>query len=113
MSDKNIEVIKHVQATGKCTEDVIMATSMYSESGYQPKKVPIPPTPTKGSSATRPAEKMEVTIECPNSLSKQVDWFKRRMEEYRESFFRVCDIVEHSDCADIIKKLVEEERKRY
>ena len=69
--------------------------------------------PTKGSSAVHPTEKMEVTIECPNSLSKQVDWFKSRMNEYRESFFRVCDIVEHSDCADIIKKLVEEERKRY
>lgn len=69
--------------------------------------------PTKGSSAVHPTEKMEVIIECPNNISKQVDWFKRRMEEYRESFFKVCDIVEHSDCADIIKKLVEEERKRY
>lgn len=72
-----------------------------------------PRVPTKGSSAVHPTEKMEVTIECPNRLSKQVDWFKRRMEEYRESFFTVCDIVEHSDCADIIKKLVEEEKKRY
>lgn len=84
------------------------------EASSKKKMDTIPPcVPTKGSSAARPAEKMEVTIECPNSLSKQVDWFKRRMEEYRESFFRVCDIVEHSDCDDIIKKLVEEERKRY
>ena len=46
-------------------------------------------------------------------LIKEVEWFQKRMKDYKESFFRVCDIVEHSDCADIIKKLVEEERKKY
>ena len=46
-------------------------------------------------------------------LTKEVEWFQKRMKDYKESFFRVCDIVEHSDCADIIKKLIEEERKRY
>lgn len=46
-------------------------------------------------------------------LENEVEWFKSRMDAYKESFFKVCDIVEHSDCADIIKKLVEEERKKY
>ena len=191
MSDKNIEVIKHIQATGKCPEDAIMATSVYSESGYQPKKAPIPPPPTKGSSAVHPTEKLEVKIDCSNTLfdpnekdpvmralnmvkeycrvslkdlqerllepqnrinqqrayvdvidfiedhqnkcktvfkksefvepkqqdadhlTKEVEWFQKRMKEYKESFFKVCDIVEHSDCADIIKKLINEERRKY
>lgn len=46
-------------------------------------------------------------------LTKEVEWFQKRMKDYKESFFKVCDIVEHSDCADIIKKLIEEERKKY
>lgn len=41
------------------------------------------------------------------------DWFEKRMKDYRGSFFKVCDIVEHSDCAGIIKKLIDEERKKY
>lgn len=46
-------------------------------------------------------------------ISNERDWFKKRMKDYRESFFKICNIVEHSDCADIIKKLVDEERKKY
>ena len=46
-------------------------------------------------------------------LTNQRDWFEKRLKDYRDSFFRVCDIVEHSDCADIIKKLIKEERERY
>ena len=127
MSDKNIEVIKHIQATGKCPEDVTMATSMYSESGYQPKKVPIPPTPTKGSSTISPkASRKDIKfgldrdkfIEQPDDLfishlQNEIGWFKSRMDEYRKSFFKVCDIVEHSDAPDIIKQLVKEEVSRY
>ena len=41
------------------------------------------------------------------------EYYMKKMQLYRESFFRICDIVKHSDCADIIKKLVEEERKKY
>ena len=198
MSDKNVKVIKYIQATGHCPKNDIMATSMYSESGYQPKvgkKFDIkksidtnPPLPTKGSSAVHPTERVEVEIDYSDSLfdpnekdpamralnmvkeycrvsidhltdydfsisefnhkreayvdvisfiadhqrkckaaessevpkseeikhfANEKDWFEKKMREYRDSFFRVCDIVEHSDCADIIKKLVEEERKRY
>lgn len=199
MSDKNINVIKHIQVTGKCPEDATMATSMYSESGFQPKadskyapKKSIdtnpPPVPTKGSSAVPPTKKVGIEIDYSNNLfdpnekdpamralnmvkeyckislkelqekplelqnkisqqrtyvdvisfiedhqnkclaakqlevfedqdlkhlTNQRDWFQKRMKDYKDSFFRVCDIVEHSDCADIIKKLIEEERKRY
>lgn len=197
MSDKNIEVIKHIQATGKCPEDAIMATSMYSESGYQPKagnrytpKKSIdtnpPPIPTKGSSAVPPTKKVGIEIDYSNNLfdpnekdpvmralnmvkeycnlsireinqgraistdcfkadayqdvidfieehqkkchtvedpvvenpelkhiQNEAGWYKKRMDEYRKSFFRVCDIVEHSDAPDIIKKLVKEEKDRY
>ena len=127
MSDKNIEVIKHIQATGKCPEDAIMATSIYSESGYQPKKAPIPPTPTKGSSAVSPkTPRKDIKFELDldkfiertddlfiGHLQNEIEWFKSRMDAYRESFFKVCDIIEHSDAPDIIKKLVKEEKDRY
>lgn len=43
----------------------------------------------------------------------EVEWYRTRMQTYRDSFFRVCDIVEHSDCADIIKELIENERRKY
>ena len=46
-------------------------------------------------------------------LQNEIEWFKSRMDAYRKSFFRVCDIVEHSDAPDIIKKLVREEKDRY
>lgn len=46
-------------------------------------------------------------------LQNEIEWFKSRMDAYRKSFFRVCDIVEHSDSPDIIKKLVREEKDRY
>ena len=42
-----------------------------------------------------------------------VEWYRTRMQTYRDSFFRVCDIVKHSDCADIIKELIEDERRKY
>ncbi|MDY2730761.1 MAG: hypothetical protein SOV49_00455 [Erysipelotrichaceae bacterium] len=46
-------------------------------------------------------------------LQNEIEWYKGRMAAYRKSFFRVCDIVEHSDSFDIIKKLVKEEKDRY
>lgn len=46
-------------------------------------------------------------------LQNEIEWFKSRMDAYRESFFKVCEIVEHSDYMDFIKKLVREERNRY
>ena len=196
MSDKNIEVIKHIQATGKCPEDTIMATSVYSESGYQPKKTPIPPPPTKGSNAVHPTEKLEVKIDCSNTLfdpnkkdpvmralnmvkeycnvsireinqdraistdcfkadayqdvidfieehqkkckevnscssidldkliertdnsyikhlEYEIEWFKGRMDDYKNSFFMVCDLVKNSNVPNSVKYFVEREEKRY
>ena len=46
-------------------------------------------------------------------LQNEIEWFKSRMNAYKESFFKVCDLVEHSDYLDFIKKLVREERNRY
>lgn len=127
MSDKNIEVIKNIQATGKCPEDSIMATSMYSESGYQPKKVPIPPTPTKGSSAVSPkTPKKDIKVELDldkliertddsfiSHLQNEIEWYKKRLDEYKNSFFMVCDLVKNSNVPDSVKYFVEREEKRY
>lgn len=127
MSDKNIEVIKHIQATGKCPEDAIMATSTYSESGYQPKKVPIPPTPTKGSSAVSPkTPKKDIKVELDldkliertddlfiSHLQNEIEWYKKRLDEYKNSFFMVCDLVKNSNVPDSVKYFVEREEKRY
>ena len=55
----------------------------------------------------------EAISEKEKHLQNDINWFKGRMNLYKESFFKVCDIVEHSDCAEIIKKLIEEERKKY
>ena len=46
-------------------------------------------------------------------LQNEIEWYKGRMAAYRKSFFKVCDIVEHSDSPDIIKQLVKEEKDRY
>ena len=192
MSDKNIEVIKHIQATGKCPEDAIMATSMYSESGYQPnagnrytpkKSIDTnpPPIPTKGSSAVPPTKKVGIEIDYSNNLfdpnekdpvmralnmvkeycnvsireinqdtvistdcfkadayqdvinfieehqnkchtveNREVrhlendsKWYKQRMEEYRKSFFMVCDLIKSSNVPESVKYFVEREEKRY
>lgn len=127
MSDKNIEVIKHIQATGKCLEDDIMATSMYSESGYQPKKVHNPPTPTKGSSAVSPKThrkdiKFELDLDKPiertddlfiSHLQNEIEWYKRRMNDYKKSFYMICDLIKSSNVPDSIKYFVELEEKRY
>ena len=194
MSDKNIEIIKHIQATGRCPEDDRMATNSFTKSGFQPKagnkftlKKSIDTNPPKISKKNE-----EVEIDYSNSLfdpnekdpamralnmvkeycrvslkelyekdlgikeivnqqkaytdvinfiedhqikckatqnqnstptpekdftlkhlQNERRWFEKRMRDYKESFFKVCDIVEHSDCAGIIKKLINEERERY
>lgn len=52
-------------------------------------------------------------VDNNEKLQKEVEWYKKRMREYKVSFFRVCNIVEHSDCHDIIKQLIKEERSKY
>lgn len=56
---------------------------------------------------------VEPVPDSTEHLKKEVEWYKKRMSEYRASFFRICDIVEHSDCHNIIKQLIKEERSRY
>lgn len=52
-------------------------------------------------------------VDNKEQLQKEVERYKKRMYEYKASFFRVCNIVEHSDCHDIIKQLIKEERNKY
>lgn len=183
MSDKNIEIIKHIQATGRCPEDDMMATNSFTESGFQPKtgnkftfKKSIDTNPPKISKKNE-----EVEIDYSNSLfdpnekdpamralnmvkeycnisvreinqnkaistdcfkadayqdvinfieehqnkchtiknqelkhiQNEAGWYKKRMEEYRKSFFMVCDLIKSSNVPESIKYFVEREEKRY
>lgn len=40
-------------------------------------------------------------------------WYKQRMEEYRKSFFMVCDLIKSSNVPESVKYFVEQEEKRY
>lgn len=107
MSDKNIEIIKHIQRTGMCPEDDSIATSMFSESGFQPKV----------NNGYIPEESMET---CPfgyefeiKHLNNDVAWYKKMMEEYRESFWKVCDMVAKSSDLVKLKELTKKELQRY
>ena len=41
------------------------------------------------------------------------DWFKKRMNQYKTSFFDLCNFIEKSNNLEEIKELVKEERRRY
>ena len=103
MGDKNLEIIKHIQQTGQCPEDDIMATSKNYYSDYQP----------KSNKKFERKTSIKTTPPYIRHLENDVMWYRKRMKEYRESFFKVCDIVEHSDSPEIIKRLVKEELDRY
>ena len=193
MSDKNIEVIKHIQATGKCPEDNNEATSTFSESGFKSK------TANKfkpdnnyadisayantdidySDSLFDPNEKdpvmralnmvkeycnvsireinqdRAISTDCfkadayqdvidfieehqkkckevnscssidldkliertDNSYIKhleyEIEWFRGRMDDYKNSFFMVCDLVKNSNVPNSVKYFVEREEKRY
>ena len=82
--------------------------------GYQPVKSINTDPPKLGSCAKKPNINLNISIKPSiEHLQHEIEWYKERMNNYKYSFFKVCDIVEHSDCADITKKLVEEERKKY
>lgn len=57
--------------------------------------------------------------EIENSFSEvqheknQSQWFESRMKDYRKSFWKVCELIEHSDCSQIIKDIVKDELNRY
>lgn len=48
-----------------------------------------------------------------NHLVNEVKWFKKMTEEYRKSFWKVCDIVEKSSDLTKIKELTKKELERY
>ena len=46
-------------------------------------------------------------------IQNEASWYKKRMEEYRKSFFMVCDLIKSSNTSESIKHFVELEEKRY
>lgn len=46
-------------------------------------------------------------------IQNEAGWYKKRMEEYRKSFFMVCDLIKSSNVPESIKHFVELEEKRY
>lgn len=56
---------------------------------------------------------MEIDNMDYNHLVIEVEWFKKRMREYRESFWKVCDIVAESSDLTKIKELTKKELERY
>ena len=56
---------------------------------------------------------MEIDDMEYNHLVNEVKWFKKMMEEYRKSFWKVCDIVEKSSDLTKIKELTKKELERY
>lgn len=204
MSDKNLEIIKHIQQTGRCPEDDVLATSEYHCSGHQPKSgakfkpkksinINPPYVSTSNKETTKdiiqehdhnyvdigayanidysnslfdPNEKdpvmralnmvkeyCNVSIREINQLStncfkidayqdvinfiedhqkkcntlkdpvvenselkhiqNEVNWYKKRMEEYRKSFFMVCDLIKSSNVPESVKYFVEQEKLKY
>lgn len=209
MSDKKVEIIKHIQQTGRCPEDDILTTSECHCSGHRPKsdvkfnpKKSINTNPPHVSISNKettkdiiqehdhnyvdisayanpdidysnslfdPNEKdpvmralnmvkeycnvsirritqhKNITTDCfkveayqdiinfiedhqkkCNTLKDSVveasklkhiqneaGWYKKRMEEYRKSFFMVCDLIKSSNVSESIKHFVGLEEKRY
>ena len=56
---------------------------------------------------------MEIDNMDYNHLVNDVKWYKKMMEEYRKSFWKVCDIVEKSSDLTKIKELTKKELERY
>lgn len=46
-------------------------------------------------------------------IQNEAGWYKKRMEEYRKSFFMVCDLIKSSNVPESVKYFVEREEKRY
>lgn len=204
MSDKNLEIIKHIQQTGCCPEDNTLATSEYHCSGYQPKggvkfkpKKSINTNPPHISTSNKetteeivrehehnyvdisacanpdidysgslfdPNEKdpamraLNMVKEFCNVSIREINqnraistncfkadayqdvidfiqehqnkchaienqevrhlendskWYKQRMEEYRKSFFMVCNLIDTCGVPESIKYFVKQEELRY
>lgn len=46
-------------------------------------------------------------------LENEIEWFKGRMDDYKKSFFMICDLIKSSNVSESIKYFVEREEKRY
>ena len=46
-------------------------------------------------------------------LENEIEWFKGRMDDYKKSFFMVCDLIKSSNVPESVKYFVEREEKRY
>ena len=48
-----------------------------------------------------------------NHLENEIEWFRGRMDDYKKSFFMVCDLIKSSNVPESVKYFVEREEKRY
>lgn len=48
-----------------------------------------------------------------NHYKKEVEWYKMRMEQYRKSFFMVCNLIDTCGVPESIKYFVKQEELRY
>ena len=46
-------------------------------------------------------------------LENEIEWFRGRMDDYKKSFFMVCDLIKSSNVPESVKYFVEREEKRY
>lgn len=56
---------------------------------------------------------IENAVDKLNKANSDAAWYHKRMEEYRESFFKVCDLVREASDLEELKKAVEEEHNRW
>lgn len=57
--------------------------------------------------------KSEEDNEELNNYKKEVEWYKNRMEQYRKSFFMVCNLIDTCGVPESIKYFVKQEELRY
>ena len=48
-----------------------------------------------------------------NNYKKEAEWYKNRMEQYRKSFFMVCNLIDTCGVPESIKYFVKQEELRY
>lgn len=57
--------------------------------------------------------KSEEDNEELNHYKKEAEWYKMRMEQYRKSFFMVCNLIDTCGVPESIKYFVKQEELRY
>lgn len=88
-----------------------------SNSGYQPHPLPkniILSPPNRGSSVQPPKKDISITSTEYNHLVNEKDWYKKRMEEYRDSFWNIVKLIKDNKDRipeDIYNEVIEEDGK--